>query len=102
MKDILIEGHRILTTDDVADAVLTYAQRLNQAGSTDIVEFPSIDDGALSVCRMLLGSGIPVAVLDATTSLASDILGADRACAEISRRTAALASGSSRSGRALL
>ena len=25
MKDILIEGHRILTTDDIADAVLAYA-----------------------------------------------------------------------------
>ena len=25
MKDILIEGHRILTTDNIADAVLAYA-----------------------------------------------------------------------------
>ena len=91
MKDILIEGHRILTTDDVADAVLVYAQRLMEVGATDIVEFPSIDDGALSVCRMLLGTGIPVAVLDATTSLASDVRGADLAYEEISRRAAALA-----------
>jgi len=91
VKDILIEGHRILTTDDVAEAVLVYAQRLAQTGSTDIVEFPSIDDGALSVCRMLLGSGIPVAVLDAATALTSDVLGAERACAEISRRIATLA-----------
>jgi len=89
MKDILIEGHRILTTDAVADAVLSYAKRLLETGSTDIVEFPSIHDGAPSVCRMLLGSGIPLATLEATTALPVVIDGADRACAEIERRTAA-------------
>ncbi len=36
---------------------------------------------------MLLGNGIPLATLDATTALASDILGADLACREIRRRT---------------
>lgn len=87
MKDILIEGHRILTTDDVAEAVLTYAQRLMESGATDIVEFPSIDAGAPSRCRMLLGNGMPLATLEATTALASDIDGADLACAEITRRT---------------
>jgi len=90
MKDILIEGHCILTTDAVADAVLTYAKELLDAGATDIVEFPSIHDGAPSLCRMLLGSGIPLATLEATTALASDVAGADLARAEIERRTAAL------------
>lgn len=90
MKDILIEGHRILTTDDVADAVLVYAQRLMQNCSTDIVEFPSINDGAPSLCRMVLGNGMPLATLEATTALASDVDGADAACAEILRRTRSL------------
>ncbi len=90
MKDILIEGHRILTTDALADAVLAYAQRLLETGSTDIVVFPSIHEGALSECRMLLGAGIPLATLQATTALASDVPGADAACIEIAHRTAAL------------
>lgn len=90
MKDILIEGHRILTTDALADAVLMYAKGLRDAGSTEIVEFPSIHDGAPTVCRMLLGAGIALTTLEATTALASDVPGADAACAEIAHRTAAL------------
>ena len=55
MKDILIEGHRILTTDDIADAVLAYARVLLERGTADIVEFPSIHDGSPTLCSLLIG-----------------------------------------------
>ena len=58
MKDILIDGHRILTTDEVADAVIDYARVLQDHGRSDVVHFPSIHDGELSRCSMLLGSGL--------------------------------------------
>ncbi|MGB4780084.1 hypothetical protein [Microbacterium sp.] len=89
MKDILIEGHRILTTDEVADAVIDYARVLHDRGSSDIVEFPSIHDGQLSRCSVLLGSG-PLAVIEAPVEIPAAVLGADRACAEIVRRADAL------------
>ena len=53
MKDILIEGHRILTTDDIADAVLSYARALLERGGTDIVEFPSFHEGNPTLCAPL-------------------------------------------------
>ena len=89
MKDILIDGHRILTTDEVADAVVDYARVLQYHGRVDVVHFPSIHDGELSRCSMLLGSGL-LAVVEAPVAISATVLGADRACAEIVRRADAL------------
>lgn len=90
MKDILIEGHRILTTDEVADAVLAYARALLQHGRTDIVEFPSIHDGNPTLCALLIGGSGLIAVVEAPVALSSPVSGADRACDEITRRAEAL------------
>ncbi|WP_336630737.1 MULTISPECIES: hypothetical protein [unclassified Microbacterium] len=90
MKDILIEGHRILTTDEVADAVLTYARALLQHGSTDIVEFPSIHDGNPTLCSLLIGGSGLMAVVDAPMDLPAPVGGADLARDEITRRAEAL------------
>lgn len=90
MKDILIEGHRILTTDEVADAVLNYARLLLEHNRTDIVEFPSIHDGSLTQCSILLGGAGAIAVIEASVALPPQVLGADRAHAEIARRADAL------------
>ncbi|GAA1636227.1 hypothetical protein [Microbacterium flavum] len=90
MKDILIEGHRILTTDAIADAVLFYARTLREHGGTDIVEFPSIHDGNPTLCSLLLGGSGVMAVVDAPMALASPVGGADLACDEITRRADAL------------
>ena len=90
MKDILIEGHRILTTDDIADAVLSYARVLLERGSVDIVEFPSIHDGNHTVCYLLLGGLGFLAVVDAPVALSAPVSGADRARDEITRRAHAL------------
>lgn len=90
MKDILIDGHRILTTDDIADAVITYARLLLERGKTDVVEFPSIHDGAHANCAMLLGGSGSLAVVEAPMSLPDKSMGSDGACAEITRRTDAL------------
>ena len=89
MKDILIDGHRILTTDEVADAVIDYARVLNDHGRSDVVHFPSIHDGELSRCSVLLGGGL-LAVVEAPVAISATVLGADRACEEIVRRADAL------------
>lgn len=90
MKDILIEGHRILTTDDIADAVISYARALLERGGTDIVEFPSFHEGNPTLCSLLLGGSGTLAVVDAPLAMASPVGGADLAYDEITRRTNAL------------
>lgn len=90
MKDILIEGHRILTTDEVADAVLSYARALLQHGSADIVEFPSMHEGSPTLCSLLIGGAGVMAVVDAPMALSVTVGGADLACDEITRRAEAL------------
>ncbi|MFV4914406.1 hypothetical protein PFZ49_12870 [Microbacterium lacticum] len=90
MKDILIGGHRILTTDDIADAVLSYARVLIERRTADIVEFPSIHDGSPTLCSLLLGGAGLMAVVDAPVALAAPVGGADLALDEITRRAAAL------------
>lgn len=90
MKDILIEGHRILTTDAIADAVLAYARALRERGGTDIIEFPSIHDGNATLCSLLLGGSGMLAVVDAPLALSTPVGGADLALDEITRRVNAL------------
>lgn len=90
MKDILIEGHRILTTDDIAAAVIGYARVLLERGGTDIVEFPSFHDGTPTLCSLLLGGSGMMAVVDAPLELTASVGGAELARDEITRRANAL------------
>jgi hypothetical protein len=90
MKDILIDGHRLLTTDRIADAVISYAMLLHGADETDVVDFPTVHDGELSHCSLLLSGHIAVAVVDAAAVLAPALPGADEASAEIERRAEVL------------
>jgi hypothetical protein len=55
---------RIMTADAVADAVIAYAAMLAGNGMTEAVAIPAIDlDGTQTVATLLLGPGIPLAVL---------------------------------------
>lgn len=89
MKDILIEGHRLLTTDEIADAVIDYAQLLHDNARSDVVDFPTLHDGELSHCSLLLTPATAVAIVDADV-LPPSIPGAEAARDEISRRADAL------------
>ncbi len=89
MKDILIDGHRLLTTDAIADAVIDYAWQLYGAARSDVVTFPTLHDGEISRCSLLLTPATVVAVVDADV-LPPHLPGADDACAEIARRADAL------------
>jgi len=90
MKDILIDGHRLLTTDEIAEAVIGYAKLLHAAEGTDVVDFPTVHDGELSRCSLLLSGHVSVAVVDAGEVLSPSLPGADIALAEIERRAAVL------------
>lgn len=90
MKDILVDGHRFLTTDEIADAVLDYAWLLRSTGGADVVEFSGIHEGEVARCALLLGSSGSLAVVDAGVALPSTFMSSDRDCAEIVRRADAL------------
>ncbi|KZE88609.1 hypothetical protein [Microbacterium sp. TNHR37B] len=90
MKDILIDGQRLLTTDAVADAVIDYARVLHMAGEFDVVDFPGIHDGELSTCSLLLGTAGSLVVVNAQMELTFALPESDVACAEIARRADAL------------
>lgn len=92
MKDLLISGSRLLTTDGVADAVLHYAQVLAQYGRADIVHFPALVDGVSATSWLTLGpgSGGTLAAVSVADSPIASLDGASEAMAEIQRRTDAL------------
>ena len=89
MKDILIDGQRLLTTNGIADAVIDYAWRLHLAARSDVVEFPMLHDGEISRCSLLLTPATAVAVVDVDV-LPPQLPGADAARDEIDRRAQAL------------
>lgn len=86
MKDILIQGHRIATTDAVADAVLEYAQLLAREQRSDVIELPIMHDGVLARCAMLLTSNSHLVVVGTEERWPGTLAGAEEAAAEILRR----------------
>lgn len=85
MKDILIEGHRLLTTDEIAEAVIDYARLLHDNARSDVVDFPALHDGELSHCSLLLTPATGLAIVDADV-LPPSLPGSQAAREEISRR----------------
>ena len=88
MRDLLISGSRFLTTDEVADAVLHYAQVLAQYGRADVVRFPALVDGVQATSWLTLGPGLgaPLAAISVEDSPVASLDGATEATAEIQRR----------------
>jgi hypothetical protein len=95
MKDLLFSGSRFLTTDDVADAVMHYAQVLARHGEADIVRFPALFDGVAATSWLSLGAGTgaTIAAVEVADSTIGTIAGAREACAEIMRRCAQIEQG---------
>jgi hypothetical protein len=65
VKDIFFAGHRVLTSDEIADAVIQYAAALVSAAGADVVTFPAFNDGEPVECSLLIGCGAQIAVMTA-------------------------------------
>lgn len=89
MRDLLIGGSRFLTTDEVADAVLHYAQVLAQYGRADVVRFPALVDGVEATSWLALGSGFGsgLAAISVDDSPIGSLEGSNEATAEIRSRS---------------
>lgn len=87
MKRIHHAGGSVLTGDALAAAVLDYARALGNRDLLDVVDIPVInDDGELGQAQMLIGSGIQLMSVSAS-SISSELVDQDAVNA-ILRRTA--------------
>lgn len=88
MKDLLINGTRFLTTDDIAEATLEYAGILSQYRRVDTVRFPAVVGGTTAQTAVAVGVGAHVVVIDAPDVIPVRLDGAGEAAADIRRRRA--------------
>lgn len=66
MKTIRYDNTAILTSDDVADAVIEYAAALSGGDRADTVAVPSVaHDGTMTTTKILIGPSSEVVVEDA-------------------------------------
>lgn len=63
MKHVIYGLSAVITTDDVADALIHYAAIVAQAQASDVVAVPTVDlAGYPEVTSIVLGPGVPVLV----------------------------------------
>jgi hypothetical protein len=66
MKHIQYDGSTILTSDDVADAVIEYAAALAGGDRADTVAVPAVaEDGTMTTTKILIGPTSEIVVEDA-------------------------------------
>ncbi|MDM7892813.1 hypothetical protein [Curtobacterium caseinilyticum] len=66
MKHIRYDSSSILTSDDVADAVIEYAAALAGGDRADTVAIPAVaDDGTMTTTKILIGPSSEIVVEDA-------------------------------------
>jgi hypothetical protein len=66
MKNIHYDSSVILTSDDVADAVIEYAAALSGGDRADTVEVPAVaPDGTMTTTKILIGPASELVVEDA-------------------------------------
>ena len=86
MKSLLYAGHELLTTDEVADALLDYVVTLPLNQPPERLVIPAIRDGQPIVVEVVVTASTPIA--SATTEVPSEHLdGETEALREMKRKT---------------
>lgn len=94
MKEILFAGQCILTTDDMADAVISYATILVAKGGVDVVSFPGFKNGDEVQCELVIGGSAGIASVTVPDAYLGVVAGVGEATAALEDRVAALRDGS--------
>ncbi|MFJ6654100.1 hypothetical protein ACIQLJ_15015 [Microbacterium sp. NPDC091313] len=89
MYEILYAGHRLLTTDAVAEALLQYAGELASRGMVDTITVPIVEAGLATTCRLILGHGTSLGIVFQSNREAL-LPGADEAFIELGARLSSL------------
>ena len=91
MKVISYAEEHIVTTDEIAGEVLSYARELGQSHIADTLDVPALyADGHIGQVQLLIGPASQLTVLE-TSEKQADIA-SEKFLAEIRRRSAALRS----------
>lgn len=86
MREILVAGQMLLTTDAIAREVLQYAQELSEHDRSDVVDIPVAIDGAITTCAVLLTRNTSMATLAVPGTAPGTLPGEDLALFELQRR----------------
>ena len=87
MREILVAGRALLTTDALARQLLLYARELSESGRSDVVDIPVGVDGAATTCALLIGGSTPLAAVALPGSEDGVLPGEDEALFELQRRS---------------
>ena len=90
MFDIFTGGARVLTTDDVGDALISHVRAVAGHGSTEVVNFPGLVDGIPAVASVTVGEGIEFVALHLPDGLTGSLKGEALAVAALRQRTSDL------------
>jgi hypothetical protein len=94
MRRISTGIEQLLTADDVAEAVLTYAGVLARANTADTIEIPIVlPDGSIDRARLLLGPASQLTIVPDGDAEDVDLEGAEAVVEDLERRTARLEPG---------
>jgi|tagenome__1003787_1003787.scaffolds.fasta_scaffold18252173_2 hypothetical protein len=73
MKVISYSEEHIVTTDEIADEVLSYARELGRQNSADTIDIPAVyEDGHIGEVHILIGPASQITVFD-SPALAAEI-----------------------------
>lgn len=93
MRRISTGIEQLLTADDIADAVLTYAGVLARAGTADTIEIPIVlPDGSTDHARLLLGPASQLTIVP-DSDVDVDLEDAAAVVQDLEQRTARLEPG---------
>ena len=92
MKVISYAEEHIVTTDEIAGEVLSYARDLGRSHLADTVDVPAVyDDGHVGEVQLLIGPASQLTVLETEDGETADIP-SEEFLADIRRRSAAIRS----------
>lgn len=95
MFDVYLGNVRMITTDELADAILDFSRLLVERQQTEVITFPVYSDGLPTRAKVLTGYGTPVAAIERPDDLSPELDGAELAVWDIQRRAAVLIGGAS-------
>lgn len=93
MKALLFQGNRVVTSDEVADAVLGFVEALSLVGLRETLHIPVVIDGALSDCTISFGSEVAWAAVSVPGTSPDGFSGSAETAQLLRERTARMLQG---------
>jgi hypothetical protein len=92
---VLFQGNRVVTSDEVADAVIDYARALSGSGLHEMIHIPVVIDGALADCTITFGPDVAWAAISVPGTAPNGFSGSAGTAEQLRERTVRLLDASS-------